>query len=174
MVHQTFVWWALCILLKLVRSLIRHLGSTIGEVWHVRWFLWTLLYIDTEGSNWLNGQLSDSVSHCHMIGWLLMWLFNVTEKSFPINISTFPNTSWNGCMLLLLFWHVCVKSVVSPVIKWSILSKIFTQTPHPLLLKGRYVGWFVSLKSNPCFLLSFKCFEQYHIISFHIPYHSKS
>ena len=35
MVHQTFVWWALYVLLKFVKSLIRN-------VRHVRWFSWTL------------------------------------------------------------------------------------------------------------------------------------
>ena len=42
MVHQTFVRWALYILFKFVKSLIRHLGLAIGHVWHVRWFSWTL------------------------------------------------------------------------------------------------------------------------------------
>ena len=42
MVHQTFVRWALCILFKFVKSLIRHLGLTIGNVRCVRWFSWTL------------------------------------------------------------------------------------------------------------------------------------
>ena len=42
MIHQTFVRWALYILLKFVKSLIWHLGLAIGNVWHVRWFSWTL------------------------------------------------------------------------------------------------------------------------------------
>ena len=42
MVHQTFVWWALYILFKFVKSLVRHLGLAIGNVRHVRWFSWTL------------------------------------------------------------------------------------------------------------------------------------
>ena len=42
MVHQTFVQWALYILFKFVKSLIRHLGLAIGNVRHVRWFSWTL------------------------------------------------------------------------------------------------------------------------------------
>ena len=45
MVHQTFVQWALYILFKFVKSLIRHLGLAIGNVRHVRWFSWTLLCI---------------------------------------------------------------------------------------------------------------------------------
>ena len=44
MVHQTFVQWALYILFKFVKSLIRHLGLAIGNVRHVRWFSWTLWY----------------------------------------------------------------------------------------------------------------------------------
>ena len=39
---QTFVRWALYILFKFVKSLIRHLGLVIGNVRHVRWFSWTL------------------------------------------------------------------------------------------------------------------------------------
>ena len=42
-VHQTFVQWALYILFKFVKSLIRHLGLAIGNVRHVRWFSWTLI-----------------------------------------------------------------------------------------------------------------------------------
>ena len=42
MVHQTFVRWALYILFKIVKSLIRHLDLAIGNVRHVRWFSWTL------------------------------------------------------------------------------------------------------------------------------------
>ena len=42
MIHQTFVRWALCILFKFVKSLIRHLGLAIRNVRHVRWFSWTL------------------------------------------------------------------------------------------------------------------------------------
>ena len=48
MVHQTFVWRALYILLKFVKSLIRHLAQAIRNVRHVRWFSWTLpLHIHT-------------------------------------------------------------------------------------------------------------------------------
>ena len=43
MVHQTFVRWALCILFKFVKSLVRHLGLAIGNIQCVRWFLWTLM-----------------------------------------------------------------------------------------------------------------------------------
>ena len=43
MVHQTFVRWALYILFKIVKSLIRHLGLAIGNVRHVRWYSWTLI-----------------------------------------------------------------------------------------------------------------------------------
>ena len=39
MVHQIFVWWALYILFKFVKFLIRHLGLAFGNV---RWFSWTL------------------------------------------------------------------------------------------------------------------------------------
>ena len=42
MVHQTFIRWVLCILFKIVKSQIRHLGLVIGNVRHVRWFSWTL------------------------------------------------------------------------------------------------------------------------------------
>ena len=47
MVHQTFVWWALYILFKFVKSFIRHLGLAIGNV---QWFSWTLLMKFWEGS----------------------------------------------------------------------------------------------------------------------------
>ena len=39
MVHQTFVWWALYILHKFVKSPTRHLGLAIRNVWCVRRFL---------------------------------------------------------------------------------------------------------------------------------------
>ena len=42
MVHQTFVQWDLHILFKNVKSLIRHLGLTIGNARHVQWIPWTL------------------------------------------------------------------------------------------------------------------------------------
>ena len=42
MIHQTFVRWAFNILFKYVRSLIRHLGLAIRNVW---WFSWTLRYL---------------------------------------------------------------------------------------------------------------------------------
>ena len=42
MVHQTIVRWALYILLKFIKSLIRHLALAIGNVRHVRRFSWTL------------------------------------------------------------------------------------------------------------------------------------
>ena len=42
MVHQTFVGWALYILLKFVKSLIRHFGLANGYVRCVWWFSWTL------------------------------------------------------------------------------------------------------------------------------------
>ena len=38
MFHQTFVRWALYILFKFVKSLIRHLGPAIGNVRHVQWY----------------------------------------------------------------------------------------------------------------------------------------
>ena len=44
MIHQTFVRWAFNILFKFAKSLIRHLGLAIGNVWCVRWFSWTLEY----------------------------------------------------------------------------------------------------------------------------------
>ena len=36
MVHQTFVWWALCILFKFVKSFVRHLGPAVENVWWVQ------------------------------------------------------------------------------------------------------------------------------------------
>ena len=45
MAHQTFVWWAWYILFKFVKSPIRHLGLTIGNIRHVRRFSWTLMYL---------------------------------------------------------------------------------------------------------------------------------
>ena len=42
MVHQTFVWWALYVLFRFVKSLIRHLGLAIGNARRVRRFSWTL------------------------------------------------------------------------------------------------------------------------------------
>ena len=51
MIHETFVWWALYILFKSVKSLIRHLGLAIGNVWCVRWFSWTLHYPTTTTHN---------------------------------------------------------------------------------------------------------------------------
>ena len=42
MIHQTFVRWALYILFKFVKFLIRHLGLAIGNDQCVRWFSWTL------------------------------------------------------------------------------------------------------------------------------------
>ena len=42
MIHETFVWWALYILFKFVKSLIKHLGLAIGNVRCVRWFSWIL------------------------------------------------------------------------------------------------------------------------------------
>ena len=42
MIHQTFVRWALHILFKFVKSLIRYLGLAIGNVRCVGWFSWTL------------------------------------------------------------------------------------------------------------------------------------
>ena len=44
MVHQTFVWWALYIPYKFVKSPIRHLGLAIGNVWCVRRFSPTLRF----------------------------------------------------------------------------------------------------------------------------------
>ena len=44
MIHQTFVWWALYILFKFVKFLIRHLGLAIGNVRCVWWFSWTLFW----------------------------------------------------------------------------------------------------------------------------------
>ena len=46
MVHQTFVRWALYILFKYVKSLIRHLVLAIRNVRHVQWFSWTLSFSD--------------------------------------------------------------------------------------------------------------------------------
>ena len=42
MIHQTFVRWVWYILFKFFKSLIRHLGLAIGNVW---WFSWTLCYV---------------------------------------------------------------------------------------------------------------------------------
>ena len=44
MVHQTFVWWALYIPHKFVKSPIRHLGLAIGNVRRVRHFSSTLTF----------------------------------------------------------------------------------------------------------------------------------
>ena len=52
MFHQTFVRWALYILFKFVKSLIRHLGLAIGNVWCVRWFSWTLKKYTGLCDNW--------------------------------------------------------------------------------------------------------------------------
>ena len=41
-IHQTFVQWALHILFKFVKSLIRNLNLAIRNVW---WFSWTLFYV---------------------------------------------------------------------------------------------------------------------------------
>ena len=45
MIHQTFVQWALYNLFKFVKSLVRHLGPAIGNVWCVQWFSWTLHHL---------------------------------------------------------------------------------------------------------------------------------
>ena len=42
MIHQTFVQWALYILVKFMKSLIIHLGLAIGNIRCVWWFSWTL------------------------------------------------------------------------------------------------------------------------------------
>ena len=42
MIHETFVRWALYIVFKFVKSLIRHLGLATGNVRCVWWFSWTL------------------------------------------------------------------------------------------------------------------------------------
>ena len=67
MVHQTFVQWALYILLKFVKSLIRHLGLAIGNVRHVRWFSWTLYHA------------------CKLLCWFLAWL---ESSGLPLYIYT--------------------------------------------------------------------------------------
>ena len=43
MIHETFVRWALYIVFKFVKSLIRHLGLATGNVRCVWWFSWTLV-----------------------------------------------------------------------------------------------------------------------------------
>ena len=64
MVYQTFVWWALYILFKFVRSLIRHLAQAIGNVLHVWWFSWTLQHIVRP---WLALFLLSSIQQSHLI-----------------------------------------------------------------------------------------------------------
>ena len=70
MVHQTFVWWALYILFKIVKSLIRHSGLAIGNVRHVRWFSWTLLDL-SDFSDWACTYFPSSKLYmaCANIGW---------------------------------------------------------------------------------------------------------
>ena len=61
MIHQTFVRWALYILLKFVKSLTRHLDLAIGNVWCVQWFSWTL-----EMAHWIFWTMwLTSIRHWH-------------------------------------------------------------------------------------------------------------
>ena len=49
-VHQTFAQWALYILFKIVKYLIRHWGLAIGNIRHVWWFSWALYWLyDSSG-----------------------------------------------------------------------------------------------------------------------------
>ena len=75
MVHQTFVWWALYILFKFVKSLIRHLAHAIGNVRHVRWFSWTL---DLCYVRW-DADIIDSCSFDPALWWLQHWLLGADQ-----------------------------------------------------------------------------------------------
>ena len=78
MVHQTFVWWALYIPYKFVKSPIRHLGLAIGNVRRVRRFSPSLSQLWFRYSNglvlssqqviiWANGDL-DLCHHMASLG----------------------------------------------------------------------------------------------------------
>ena len=67
MVHQTFVRWALYILFKFVKSLIRHLGLAIGNVRHVRWFSWTLIFIESGNGLLSVQQQAKACTNAHLL-----------------------------------------------------------------------------------------------------------
>ena len=73
---STFVWWALYILFKFVKSLTRYLDLAIGNVRHVRWFSWTLPYII---AIYMNVQCDFCLCFMHSQHMCHIWCPNITH-----------------------------------------------------------------------------------------------
>ena len=82
MIHQTFVRWALYILFKFVKSLIRHLGLAIRNVRCVPWFSWTL-------SQWDKGKHVQGLNNKFVI-FIQILMNDILSTSFQISLQRMP------------------------------------------------------------------------------------
>ena len=138
MVHQTFVQWALYILLNFVISPIRHFGLAIGNVRHVRWFLWTLVMQSFDGNfvDCLNNVLTRNIfpiENCISVymalvhgtvtklSSLVQYFWNFAQTLTNTLCLVFDiNSTWKfnycitvsfTCQLCRLYLHICHMSV---------------------------------------------------------------
>ena len=97
MVHQTFVWWALYISYKFVKSPIRHLGLAIGNV---RRFSPTLIESIEIARQmvvmYLSHQHRPQCKHCSDISGLSVDIFCSGSRASNIGISKGPKQNLKG------------------------------------------------------------------------------
>ena len=116
-IHQTFVWWAFNILFKFVKSLIRHLGLAIRNVWCVRWFSWTLRLQCSVISHWLGACTKWS---------LLFWWDDIIQNCQQYLKKSYGPADVNNCT-----------SYFGAGLSWNQITidkKIYKSTPNIALL----------------------------------------
>ena len=144
MVHEAFVLWVLCILFKFVKSLIRHLGLAIGNVWHVWWFSWNLrnttnvnLYSDITWASW--GLISPATCFVLQLGMYSESMLNLIvsiveyttcQKTTYAIVFAFSNKS-----NLAISWYVFCTTYYNPcsnhiVILWQSIRS-YGSSVHP-------------------------------------------
>ena len=108
MIHQTFVRWALYILFKFGKSLIRHLGlaiSMIRNVPWVRWFSWTLWIW------WYSKWLKTTHEILALWAWNVFFILNANILDFQTYLAATNRACLRQPSLGHLPWYSIFKSL---------------------------------------------------------------
>ena len=134
MIHQTFVRWALYILLIFVKSLTRHLDLAIGNVRCVQWFSWTL-----EMAPWIFWTMwLTSIRHWHNTIMSHWHLNDINPKVFASWVHVIQTGAIIKCFMNLMTLYTALQWL-----RQNINQSINSQKMTPYFtLKGELLGVF--------------------------------
>ena len=129
-VTAKLVQWALYVLFKIVKSLMRHLGLAIGNFRHVRWFWWTLqpvtgiiLVMGSANERWCYNEAFSLIGSVHTENdpWIRSYFRICCQLALTLNRIVLAR--W---ILWLFHWACCYipsGKILKSMSKWAMCTQ---------------------------------------------------